>query len=185
MKDFKREDLSFSLCGLNCRLCPMFLYHYCPGCGGGEGNQACGAARCSLQHGKVEYCHLCGEFPCERYDRIDEYDSFITHRNRRKDMELFQKMGAEAYHSEQAQKAEILSFLLENYNDGRRKSLFCLAVNLLELEDIKDVMRRLAEAEGADVRNLKQKAAQAAELFQDMAEQRNLVLKLNKKPKGK
>ena len=139
LKDFKREDLSFSLCGLNCRLCPMFLYHYCPGCGGGEGNQACGAAKCSLQHGKLEYCHLCGEFPCERYDRIDEYDSFITHRNRRKDMERFQKIGSEAYHSEQVQKAEILSFLLKNYNDGRRKSFFCLAVNLLDLEDIKAV----------------------------------------------
>lgn len=100
-------------------------------------------------------------------------------------MERFQKIGAEAYHSEQVQKAEILSFLLENYNDGRRKSFFCLSVNLLELEDIKDVMRRLTEAEGPDVRGLKQKAVQAAELFQDMAEQRNLVLKLNKKPKGR
>ena len=34
MKDFKREDLSFSLCGLNCGLCPMNLNQYCPGCGG-------------------------------------------------------------------------------------------------------------------------------------------------------
>ena len=54
-------------------------------------------------------------------------------------MERFQKIGSEAYHSEQVQKAEILSFLLKNYNDGRRKSFFCLAVNLLDLEDIKAV----------------------------------------------
>ncbi len=38
MKDFTRTDLSFSLCGLNCGLCPMRLGGHCPGCGGGADN---------------------------------------------------------------------------------------------------------------------------------------------------
>jgi hypothetical protein len=37
MKDFKRLYPLFSLCGLNCGLCPMHLDNYCPGCGGGAG----------------------------------------------------------------------------------------------------------------------------------------------------
>lgn len=36
MKGFKRQNQLFSLCGLNCGLCPMFLNKNCPGCGGGE-----------------------------------------------------------------------------------------------------------------------------------------------------
>ncbi len=56
MKDFHRNNLLFSLCGLNCRLCPMKLDKFCPGCGGGEGNLSCKIARCSLQNGGVEYC---------------------------------------------------------------------------------------------------------------------------------
>jgi len=50
MKGFKRENRLLSLCGLNCGLCTMYLGKYCPGCGGGEGNQPCAMARCSLQH---------------------------------------------------------------------------------------------------------------------------------------
>ena len=36
MKGFERKDLLFSLCGLNCGLCPMKLDRHCPGCGGGQ-----------------------------------------------------------------------------------------------------------------------------------------------------
>ena len=48
MKNFKRDNLLFSLCGLNCGLCPMKIDGYCPGCGGGAGNQSCKIARCSM-----------------------------------------------------------------------------------------------------------------------------------------
>ena len=34
MKGFTREETRFSLCGLNCALCSMYLGGYCPGCGG-------------------------------------------------------------------------------------------------------------------------------------------------------
>lgn len=56
MKGFERKDQLVSLCGLNCGLCTMHLGGYCPGCGGGAGNQGCAIARCSLEHGGVEYC---------------------------------------------------------------------------------------------------------------------------------
>lgn len=49
MKGFKRNNQLLSLCGLNCGLCPMHIDGYCPGCGGGAGNQSCRIARCSLE----------------------------------------------------------------------------------------------------------------------------------------
>lgn len=101
MKNFKRENLLFSLCGLNCGLCPMNLNQYCPGCGGGEGKQSCSIAKCSLQHGNVEYCFQCENYPCEKYDNIDEFDSFITHQHQKQDMEKFKKLGIELYSAEQ------------------------------------------------------------------------------------
>lgn len=86
LKDFKRTDLLFSLCGLNCGLCPVHLDGHCPGCGGGDGNQSCKIARCSLQHSKPEYCSQCREFPCEKYEDIDAFDSFVTHQNQKRDL---------------------------------------------------------------------------------------------------
>lgn len=182
MKNFERNNQMFSLCGLNCGLCPMKLNHYCPGCGGGDGNQGCVIARCSLTHGNLEYCFQCKEYPCEKYDDIEVFDSFIAHRNQLKDMEKMQRIGVKQYNWELEEKVEKLQYLLANYNDGRRKGFFFIAVNLLELHEINDVMEQISAETSSDDLLLKEKAAIAVRLFQEIAERRSIVLKLNKKP---
>ena len=182
MKDFRRKDLLFSLCGLNCGLCTMHLDVYCPGCGGGEGNQSCKIAKCSLQHGKIEYCYQCGSFPCERYKAVDEYDSFITHQNMLKDFEKMKAAGAEAYRKEQVEKMEILKDLLDHYNDGRKKTFFCLAVNLLELDDLQTAMEKMKKEEQERNLSAKDKAAYLTQLLREAAGQKNIILKLRRKP---
>ena len=77
MKGFERKNQLFSLCGLNCGLCPMLLGNYCGGCG--NGNQSCKIARCSLEHGKIEYCYECRQYPCEKYQHIDNYDISVSY----------------------------------------------------------------------------------------------------------
>lgn len=115
----------------------MRLGGYCPGCGGGEGNQGCAIARCSLTRGGLEYCWQCGEFPCVRYREIDRYDSFITHQNQ-------------------------------------------LAVNLLELEELRKIMERLAAEEtGLPPR---ERAVLAASLCKVAAARREIDLRLRKAP---
>jgi len=164
----------------------MHLDNYCPGCGGGDGNQPCAIARCSQQQGGIEYCYLCEEYPCEKYDGIDEFDSFITHRNQLKDFEKVKKIGIDSYQCELAEKIEILRYLLANCNDGRRKSFFCIAVNLLELQDVKPLVEQIVSETESGNLTIKEKAALAVNLFQAMAAKRKIVLKLNKKPaKGK
>ena len=169
----------FSLCGLNCGLCPMNLNHYCPGCGGGEGNQACPIAKCSLQRGNVEYCFQCKNYPCEKYDGIDEFDSFITHRHQKQDMEKFGELGRELYSAEQQRKKVLLNYLLDTYNDGRKKTLFCGAVNLMELNDLENIISELDE--NTSNLTLKEKSSHAARLLQEAAAKKNIVLKLRKK----
>lgn len=181
MKNFNRDDLEFSLCGLNCSLCTMKLYNYCPGCGGGAGNQGCPIARCSLQHQGIEYCFQCEDYPCQKYDSIDEFDSFITHRNQLKDMEKAQRLGIEQCHLELAEKAEILTYLLENFNDGRRKSLFCIAVNLLDIQDIREIIKQIDAQTLRSNLTRKEKSNIVVMLLQDVAERNSIVLKLNKK----
>lgn len=181
MKDFIRKDLSLSLCGLNCRLCPMYLGGNCPGCGGGPGNQSCTIAKCSLQHDKVEYCFLCPDFPCLRYEDAGKYDSFITHQRQLSDIKRAQVIGIEDYNREQLRKSEILQILLSEYNDGRRKTFFCLAINLIPLPDIEKIMNEAANHTSLSELNLKEKAEYIVSLFQNFAAQEGLVLKLRKK----
>lgn len=70
----------------------------------------------------MEYCCQCNEYPCEKYEQIDDFDSFITHRNRRADLKKIRQLGAEAYNTEQMEKIKILNILLSGYNDGRKKT---------------------------------------------------------------
>lgn len=177
MKGFKRENPLFSLCGLNCGLCPMRLGGHCGGCG--FGNQPCALARCSLEHGAIEYCFQCGKYPCVRYDCIDEFDSFITHQNQKADLQKAQRIGIEAYNAEQTKKVEILARLLDQYNDGRKKTLFCLAANFLELDELEAVIEQ-AGSEASEL-PIKEKAAYISSLFQKCAAEKGIALKLNKR----
>lgn len=181
MKGFERANRFFSLCGLNCGLCPMYLDRHCPGCGGGEGNQSCKLARCSLEHGGLEYCFQCGEYPCEKYAHIDDFDSFITHRNRRSDMQKAQEGGLEAYNAEQRRKSEILDLLLSRYNDGRKKALYCAAVNLLELPVLEAVLAQIDAAGQPSGLSWQAQCAYAADLLRNAAEREGGTLKLRRK----
>ena len=183
MKGFTRKETRFSLCGLNCRLCSMHLGGYCPGCGGGTGNQSCAIAKCSLEHGRVLFCWACPEYPCSRYDGFDDGDSFVPHRNRQQDIARAREMGLEDYLTQLEEKRAILDELLTGYNDGRRKTLFNMAVYLLPLEDLRSVMISLDIQPGLAGQSIKERALAAVELLQQAANRRGIRLKLNKKPK--
>jgi len=173
-----RKHPLFSACGLNCGLCPNFHLHTggkfkCPGCAGegfSEAHPSCGILSCCHRR-EFEFCFECGEFPCKKHDSWGDADSFITHRNCLADMEKAKQIGIEAYIAEQNEKIDILSRLLKKFNDGRRKSFFCLAVNLLELQDIKSVMLRITDA-------TEPKAV--VHLFEEAAAQKGITLKLRK-----
>ena len=179
VKGFQRENQLYSLSGLYCGLCHKLLGDYCGGCG--NGNQPCKIAKCSLEHGKIEYCYECENYPCEKYQHIDEYDSFITHRCRRSDLEKAQRIGVEQYNLEQREKIQILSRLLSDYNDGRRKNFFCVAVNLLELSELKEAMEQIQANDELSSLPLKEQCSFVVEVFQKLAAKRNIDLKLIKK----
>lgn len=179
MKGFERKNQLLSLCGLNCGLCPMFLGKHCGGCG--NGNRSCKIAKCSLEHGKIEYCYECKFYPCEKYHNIDEYDSFITHRQQKSDLEKIQRIGIDKYNLEQQEKIQILNYLLSNYNDGRRKNFFCVAVNLLELSEIKEAINQLKSNGELSSLPVKEQCSYVTDVFQKIADKRGVKLKLIKK----
>lgn len=157
----------------------MLLGGYCGGCG--NGNQSCAIARCGMEQGNIEYCFECKNYPCERYQKTDDYDIFITSLNRRSDLEKARQFGIEAYNLEQSEKVRILDTLLSRYNDGRKKTLFCAAVNLLELDELREALGQIEERAGIEMLPIKEKSAFVAGLLKDMAARKDISLKLRKK----
>jgi hypothetical protein len=159
----------------------MFIGNYCPGCG--MGNKPCKIARCAMEHERVVYCFSCKEYPCTIYEKIDDYDSFISHLYQKKDFMKADSIGIENYTAGQKEKEQILRFLLEEYNDGRKKSLFCTAVNLLEIEDLITLMHLLKEQDSS--LSQKEKSCLAAEKIKELADLSCIELTLRKKEKRK
>ena len=77
-----------------------------------------------------------------------------------------------------------LKYFLEAFRGGRRKSYFCLAVNLLELRDLYAIQEQVAE-QTSEAMPLKEKTAAAVRCFEAAAAQKGIVLKWNKKPSKK
>lgn len=182
MKGFHREHPQFSQCGLNCLLCPMQINGYCPGCGGGEGNQSCAIARCAIEHGIGEFCFQCPGYPCQRYQAMMEYDSFLPHSRMIQDLELSRREGLEVYITQISERRAILDQLLAGWNDGRRKSFYCLAAYLLDLDSLRCVFEHI-QASAPEEMTVKEKAMIAAAALNSAAQEQGIALKLNKKPK--
>lgn len=149
LKDYTRRYPRFALCGLNCGLCPR--YHTagesrCPGCGG-EGfhlkHPTCAVMTCNNKHDRAEYCFQCSAYPCQRFAAPSQTDSFISYRNVITDFARAREGGLESYMAELDEKVAMLEFLIQNYDDGRRKGLYCLAVNMLSLDDLRSVLEQI------------------------------------------
>lgn len=185
MKEYKRTYPKFSLCGLNCGLCPRYQtggVSKCPGCGGKDfhlKHPSCAVITCSKKHGDVEYCFLCGSFPCGRFKSQIVKDSFITYRNVLNDMQKAALIGVGEYQKELDEKVEFLEYLILNFNDGRKKNFYCLAVNLLSREDLKDI-RAFIDENFDDSISFSQKVEMLGSIFYEKAKSGNIELKLRK-----
>lgn len=88
----------------------------------------------------------------------------------------------ERYETELNEKVRMLEELLKGYDDGRRKSFYCVAVNLLDLQDVKSIMGQISNEIEPET-PLKMKAAAVVRLFEETAVKRGILLQLRKKVK--
>ncbi len=179
IKDFIRTDNQFSLCGLNCGLCPYQLQGNCPGCfADSPCARICPIAPCSVKHGNVQYCFECEEYPCDKYDGIDKYDSLVSHKNQKRDLAKAKQVGIENYLEEQTKKRQILIRLLSEYDDGKQDVFFCLAVNLMELNDLYTAIEEADSS--ARKMPLSEKAALVKQMLITAAKKKNITLELRR-----
>jgi tetrahydromethanopterin S-methyltransferase subunit A len=91
------------------------------------------------------------------------------------------RLGSDAYQLELEQKSQILKYLLANFNDGRKKTFFSLAINLLDLSDSEKIMQQIKERITREM-TVKENASVAVECFEAVAKEKGIILKMNKKP---
>jgi len=193
MNEYVRTHPEFSLCGLNCSLCPRHATEgssRCQGCGAtdfADTHPTCAVITCAKKHGSPEFCFACAEYPCERYRTIGGIDSFISYRRVRENLEKA-RGDIHAYLAELAEREAFLGRLLDRWNDGRRKGFYCLAANDLPIASVREVRASLEKIEaqgeaagtGALPPGSKERALAAVRLIAEEAEKAGFELALRK-----
>lgn len=87
----------------------------------------------------------CGLCLCPRYQMLTRLIHLLH--TQFKNMEKAKTLGITAYQQVLEEKVGILEVLLNNYDDGRQKGFICLAINLLALQDIKEIMKQVENIE--------------------------------------
>ena len=139
-------------CGLDCGLCPRYYTvgsSRCPGCAGPDffnKHPSCSYITCCVKKKQREVCAQCDEFPCSKFDSWLEtggdYDSFLTHKNAKPNLEFIQTYGLEKFLEHQRRRIDVLKQLLKNFDDGRSKSFYCIATTLLPLTDLESSLKK-------------------------------------------
>lgn len=84
------------------------------------------------------------------------------------------------YIDELREKMKFLEFLLKNYNDGKRKNYYCIAVNLLNMKTLRDLEDHINKKIAPLDADMKSKIKLIIDLFEDAAEENGIEIKLRK-----
>ena len=179
-------------CGLDCGLCPRYYTEgssRCPGCCGPgffDKHPGCGHITCCVKKKNLEVCAECDDFSCSKFDSWfgnEAYDSFITHKKAESNFYLIKKHGVEKFIEQQRERIKLLEEMLKEFNEGRSRSFYCIAVALLSVDDVKkSIDSAKKEVKTLDVRkdDVKSKAKILRKIIQDVADKKGIDLKLRK-----
>ena len=100
---------------------------------------------CALKKKGIEFCWNCEEHEtCEKWMKHREsgkkVDSFRCYQKLEDDIEFIQKNGVSEFEKTQKIREHLLNEMLQDFNDGRSKSYYCIAATVLEIEELKDVL---------------------------------------------
>jgi len=175
------------ICGLSCRLCPMYntdAESRCSGCKSpARMAVGCPFITCAVKKKGIEFCWECEESPtCEKWKNHREagksHDSFKCYQTLEEDISFISKHGIHEFEKIQKQREQLLKEILQDFNEGRSKSYYCVAATMLEPEELKDALiQAKKESDGMD---MKEKSKILHSILDSIALKKKYYLKLRK-----
>ncbi len=191
----RKKYPTLGCCGLDCGLCPRYYTEgssRCPGCCGPDffnKHPGCGHITCCVKKHNLEVCAQCDDFPCLKFDSWfgnKAYDSFLTHKKCEPNQFFIKEQGIEIFIKQQKKRIKLLKEMLDEFNDGRSKSFFCIATTLLSIKGINDSLsfaRKKIKKNDIGKNDLKSKAKIIKKSLENIALKESVELKLRKPKK--
>jgi hypothetical protein len=179
--------LEIGICGLSCRLCPMYHIKGENRCGGCKSESrkfvGCTFINCAIKKKGIEFCWDCEEnVSCDKWKKHREFsknrDSFVCYQRLENNVHFIQKYGVEEFDRVQRIRGKLLNEILQEFNEGRSKSYYCIASTVLEISELEKALREAKkQSEGLAI---KEKAKIMHQILNSSAETKNYYLKLRK-----
>jgi len=175
------------ICGLSCRLCPnyhMTTASRCSGCKSeGRMTVGCPFITCAVKKKGIEFCWDCGENgTCQKWkkhrDAGKKNDSFKCYQKLEDDIASIRKNGVVEFERSQKVREQLLQVMLQQFNEGRSKSYFCIAATVLEIAELKEALDTAAQ--GSEGLSLKERSRLLHSTLDDIAARKHYNLKLRK-----
>ena len=183
----KSNYTEIGVCGLSCRLCPSYVIKTkskCPGCKtdyrlGGP----CSILHCAVKR-NIEFWGDCDDSKtfekCKRHRETGKkYDSFKCYQKLEDDIDFIQKQGLAEFRKSQKVRENLLRKMLDQFNEGRSKSYYCIAATVLKIDELKEsIVEAKNNSKSLDI---KEKAKLLHSMLDNIASRNNYYLKLRKK----
>lgn len=150
------------VCGLSCRLCPSYQSRGKSRCFGCKTESRMGAGcpfiTCAVKKKGIEFCWDCEDSAtCEKWKKHRESgkrrDSFKCYQKLEDDISFIQKNGVNAFEKLQKIRENLLKEMLQEFNEGRSKSYYCIAATVLEIDELKKVLfEARKDSAGSDIK---------------------------------
>lgn len=144
---------------------------------------ACPFHNCAVKKKGIDFCGFCDEnTSCARWKKFREVgkqrDSIVCYQKLEDNIDFIQKNGMEEFEKHQKIREKLLRAILTEFNEGRSKTLYCIAATLLEIEELESVLEKAREeSDGLDI---KAKSEVMHACLKEIAENNNYLLKLRK-----
>jgi hypothetical protein len=182
-------------CGLDCGLCTKYYTigkSRCPGCCGPDffnKHPTCAFSTCCVKKKGLEACGECDEFPCEKFEKAadvqsQETSAYPPYRNIMPNLEFIREQGIKEFIHRQRKRIRLLERLIEDFDDGRSRSVFCRAASLMEVSNLRDCLKqatRMMEADNVEPTDMKARAKLLRGLLDEAAAGEGIELKVVRK----
>ena len=178
---------TIGICGLSCILCPSYQTSAASRCGGCKSETrmsvGCPFITCAVKKKGVEFCWDCAEHgTCDMWRKHRDHgvtkDSFKCYQTLEHDIELILKQGVHAFEHDQLLRERLLKQMLEQFNEGRSKSYYCIAATVMTKNEFEQALEEAKQkSDGLDI---KAKAKLLHSILDRIAQKRSYLLKLRK-----
>jgi hypothetical protein len=143
----------------------------------------CSFITCAVKKRGIEFCWQCPEQDdCQRWRRRrawgKHHDSFVCYKRLEDNNFFIKHKGISAFAKEQQAREQLLTAMLDEFNEGRSKSYYCIAATVMEIQELKQsITQARNESKGMDIKG---KSKTLHSIINGVAAKRKYHLKLRK-----